>query len=87
VAAYGGRFGGLLFFSGSFVMLTAIRRASSRVSTLAAGSTQSLTSEFPNAGCALSGEERKARAAGCDDYVPKPYSPRELLAKIRQYLQ
>jgi two-component system, cell cycle response regulator DivK len=32
---------------------------------------------------ALSGE---ARAAGCDEYVPKPYSPRQLLAKIRQYL-
>src|SRR5262249_12937045 len=36
---------------------------------------------------ALSGEGQRARAAGCDDYVPKPYSPRELLAKIRQYLQ
>jgi len=35
---------------------------------------------------ALSGEEKKARAAGCDDYIPKPYSPRELLAKVRQYL-
>ena len=35
---------------------------------------------------ALSGEEQKARAAGCDEYVPKPYSPRQLLAKIRQYL-
>jgi two-component system cell cycle response regulator DivK len=35
---------------------------------------------------ALSGEGQKARAAGCDDYVPKPYSPRELLAKIRQYI-
>jgi len=34
---------------------------------------------------ALSGEEKKARAAGCD-YVPKPFSPRQLLAKIRQYL-
>jgi two-component system, cell cycle response regulator DivK len=34
---------------------------------------------------ALSGEEKKARAAGCDDYVPKPFSPRQLLAKIRQY--
>jgi two-component system, cell cycle response regulator DivK len=35
---------------------------------------------------ALSGEEHKARAAGCDEYVPKPYSPRQLLARIRQYL-
>jgi CheY-like chemotaxis protein len=36
---------------------------------------------------ALSGEEKKAREAGCDDYVPKPFSPRQLLSKIRQYLQ
>ena len=35
---------------------------------------------------ALSGEEKKAREAGCDDYVPKPFSPRQLLAKIRQHL-
>jgi CheY-like chemotaxis protein len=35
---------------------------------------------------ALSGDEQKAREAGCDDYVPKPYSPRQLLAKIRHYL-
>ena len=35
---------------------------------------------------ALDGEESVARAAGCDDYVPEPYSPRHLLAKIRQYL-
>jgi two-component system, cell cycle response regulator DivK len=35
---------------------------------------------------ALNGEEKIAKAAGCDDYVPKPYSPRELLAKIRQHL-
>ena len=35
---------------------------------------------------ALSGEEKKAREAGCDDYIPKPYSPRELLAKVRQHL-
>ena len=35
---------------------------------------------------ALDGEEHVARAGGCDDYVPEPYSPRYLLAKIRQYL-
>ena len=34
----------------------------------------------------LSGEEKKARAAGCDDYVTKPFSPRQLLAKIRQHM-
>ena len=35
---------------------------------------------------ALSGNESMALAAGCDAYVPKPYSPRELLAKIREFL-
>jgi two-component system cell cycle response regulator DivK len=35
---------------------------------------------------ALSGDEDKARAAGCDDYVAKPYSPRALLAKIKEHL-
>ena len=35
---------------------------------------------------ALSGDEGKAREAGCDAYVTKPYSPRQLLAKIREYL-
>jgi two-component system cell cycle response regulator DivK len=35
---------------------------------------------------ALSGDEPKARAAGCDAYVTKPYSPRALLAKIREYV-
>jgi two-component system cell cycle response regulator DivK len=39
-----------------------------------------VTSYAPN------GEEQKARAAGCDDFVPKPYSPRQLLARIRQYI-
>lgn len=35
---------------------------------------------------ALSGDEAKARAAGCDAYVTKPYSPRQLLSKIREFL-
>ena len=35
---------------------------------------------------ALSGDQAKARAAGCDGYVSKPFSPRELLAKVREYL-
>lgn len=35
---------------------------------------------------ALSGDEGKARDSGCDAYVAKPYSPRALLAKIREFL-
>ena len=35
---------------------------------------------------ALSGDETKARAAGCDAYVTKPFSPRLLLAKVRDFL-
>ena len=35
---------------------------------------------------ALAGDEDKALAAGCDGYVTKPYSPRDLLAKVRTCL-
>lgn len=35
---------------------------------------------------ALSGDDAKAREAGCDDYVTKPFSPRALLAKVREHL-
>ena len=35
---------------------------------------------------ALSGDEAKARAAGCDSYITKPFSPKALLAMIRGYL-
>ena len=35
---------------------------------------------------ALSEDEAKTREAGCDDYVAKPFSPRQLLAKINQFL-
>jgi two-component system, cell cycle response regulator DivK len=35
---------------------------------------------------ALAGDEAKALATGCNAYVSKPYSPRALLAKVREYL-
>jgi two-component system cell cycle response regulator DivK len=35
---------------------------------------------------ALGGDAEKARAAGCDAYISKPYSPRPLLANVREYL-
>jgi two-component system cell cycle response regulator DivK len=35
---------------------------------------------------ALSGDEDRARAAGCNGYVSKPYSPRNLLATIREFV-
>jgi two-component system cell cycle response regulator DivK len=35
---------------------------------------------------ALSGDDEKARAAGCDAYIAKPYSPRRLLARVREFL-
>ena len=35
---------------------------------------------------ALSGDEEKTRAAGCDAYIAKPYSPRQMLAKVREIL-
>jgi two-component system, cell cycle response regulator DivK len=35
---------------------------------------------------ALSGDDAQALEAGCDAYVAKPFSPRALLATIREYL-
>ena len=35
---------------------------------------------------ALSGDEAKAFTAGADAYVSKPFSPRALLAKVREFL-
>jgi len=35
---------------------------------------------------ALSGDEQKTRDAGCDAYIAKPYSPRQMLAKVREIL-
>jgi two-component system cell cycle response regulator DivK len=36
---------------------------------------------------ALSGDDASAFEAGCDAYVSKPFSPRALLAKIREFLR
>jgi two-component system cell cycle response regulator DivK len=35
---------------------------------------------------ALTGDEEKSRAAGCNAYVAKPFSPKHLLATIRRFL-
>jgi two-component system, cell cycle response regulator DivK len=35
---------------------------------------------------ALSGDDAKAREAGCDAYVTKPFSPRAVLVKVREFL-
>jgi|SRR6516225_288449 hypothetical protein len=34
---------------------------------------------------AMKGDEEKARASGCDDYLTKPYSPVDLLRLVRRY--
>ena len=34
----------------------------------------------------MKGDEEKARAAGCDHYVTKPYSPLQLLRIIQGFL-
>lgn len=35
---------------------------------------------------ALAGDEEKTRAAGCEGYIAKPFSPRVLLKLIRSFL-
>ena len=35
---------------------------------------------------AMKGDEEKARASGCDEYVTKPYSPMQLLKAVRRLL-
>jgi two-component system, cell cycle response regulator DivK len=35
---------------------------------------------------ALSGDETKVLAAGCDGYVAKPFSPRKILAMVQELL-
>lgn len=35
---------------------------------------------------ALSGDSQKAFAAGCDAYVAKPFSPRQMLSTVQEFL-
>ena len=35
---------------------------------------------------AMKGDEERARAAGCDGYIAKPFSPRQLLAAVNGFL-
>ena len=35
---------------------------------------------------ALVGDEAKTREAGCDGYVAKPFSPRHMLQKVREFI-
>lgn len=35
---------------------------------------------------AMVGDEKKAREAGCDDYIAKPIDESELMAKIKKFL-
>lgn len=34
----------------------------------------------------MSGDEEKCRAAGCDNYIAKPFSPRSLLGLIQDHI-
>jgi two-component system cell cycle response regulator DivK len=36
---------------------------------------------------ALSGDDAKAFEAGCNGYVTKPFSPKALLAKVREFVE
>ena len=35
---------------------------------------------------ALSGDSQKAFAAGCDAYIAKPFSPRQMLSTVQEFL-
>ena len=36
---------------------------------------------------ALAGDEAKARAAGCDDYLSKPCAPKDIVAAVQKWLK
>ena len=35
---------------------------------------------------ALGGDDQKAMEAGCDDYIAKPFKPRDLLERVEKFL-
>ena len=45
-----------------------------------------LTTVIAVSSFAMKGDEEKARTAGCDGYVTKPYSPKQLVDLVRQFL-
>jgi two-component system cell cycle response regulator DivK len=36
---------------------------------------------------ALAGDELKARSAGCDDYLPKPCLPKDIVERVRKWAE
>jgi two-component system, cell cycle response regulator DivK len=36
---------------------------------------------------ALRGDDLKAKAAGCDDYIAKPCAPRDVIEKVKEWLK
>ena len=36
---------------------------------------------------AMPGDEDKARQSGCDDYITKPYPPKKIIEKVREWLE
>jgi two-component system cell cycle response regulator DivK len=46
-----------------------------------------LTTVIAVSSFAMKGDEEKAQAAGCDGYVTKPYSPKQLVDLVRRLLR
>jgi len=70
-----------------------LRRAADGLQQVAAGGRIKADSELGNipiiavTSYALSGDEAKSLAAGCDGYIAKPFSPRKILAMMRDLLR
>ena len=73
-----------------FSKLTGMRLAESLLARSAAKRTQFLLAAFASyiavSAHAMSGDEAKARAAGCDDYLTKPIREELLFEKLTRFL-